>query len=504
MKIDMKLNKLFIPAFALAIGMGFTSCSDDDMFTKDGKEAFILGSGDLDCLKVTGKSGVVWKSKMEDNTIYIQVSPTVDPIEELDGVVAQFYISKGATVEPDPSIPQNFAQEGGVQYTVTSEDGKTSRTYTVTHGLTDIVEFGMGFTRGIKQNEVFFPDLGYPGEKDNFGFTDSRLYGDLNGYVAFCGKKHVVLLAGQYSNPQLGDASLNVPNEQLALKVFNLADLSQAGNLNMGSVDFRTVRAITSDWNGVLVAAVVTNAGAGAEFYYWTAPTDAPKLLASTSASVCAVADGSNYIQVAGDVFGEVNITCNGTRNTEGEHYMIHIENGNVTSTDLIKTGYPSNDSNGFQMISPLKAEAKSSYVMGDVEGSGNNTLKVYANTFSGKTKVIMPNVLQNDWQQWWVGTGSNLSRTGARRPFVSSMYINGKYYSIVMLGTGWWWHNDIAEIDDLHTRVVGTSVAYVTNCAWSFGGSSDWFWDDEQKEAYWAGYTDRYGMFTVRLTCYE
>ena len=179
----MKITKIFVAAFAVSLGAGLVSCSDD-MFTKDGKEAFILGSGDLDCLKVTGKSGIVWKSRMEDNTIYIQVSPTVDPAEELDGVVAKFYVSKGATVDPDPSLPQNFAQEGGVQYTVTSEDGKKSVTYTVTHGLTDIVDFGQGFTRGIQQNIKTFDQLGYPGKQADYSFADSRMYGDLNGYVA--------------------------------------------------------------------------------------------------------------------------------------------------------------------------------------------------------------------------------------------------------------------------------------------------------------------------------
>lgn len=498
----MKLNKLFITACAVTIGWGFTSCSDDDMFTQDGKEAFILGSSDLDCLKVTGKSGVVWKSRMEDNIIYVQVSPSVDPAEELNGVVAKFYVSKGATVDPDPSVPQNFAQEGGVQYTVTSENGKASRTYTVTHGITDIVEYGKGFTRGIQQNLMTFPELGYPGEQGNYNFSDSRLYGDLNGYVAYCGHNHVVLLARQYSDPRFDDPSMNVPNEQLALKVFNAVDFSQAGNLNIGSIEISSIRAITSDWNGVLVAAV--NKGGSADLYYWTSPTVAPKLYAHINENICSSTDGSNYLQITGDIFAQANITTGGVRGAKGEHYMIHVENGQVTNTQTISSGYPSDDCGGFQMISAIRTDLNSSYVVGDNEGSGNNTLRVYANTYSGKTKVIMPNVLQSDWQQWWVGTGSSLARGGARRPYVSSMYINGKYYVALMLGTGWWWHNDIAELDDLHARVTGTTVAYSTNCAWSFGGSCDWYWDPELKEAYWVGYTDRYGMYSVRLTCYE
>ncbi|MBD5367592.1 MAG: hypothetical protein HDR82_11450 [Bacteroides sp.] len=498
----MKLNKLLFAACALSLGLGFTACDDDDLFTRDGQEAFIMGSNDQNCLKVTGKSGIIWKSRMEGNTIYIQVSPTVDPTEELDGVVAKFYVSKGATVDPDPAIPQNFAQEGGVQYTVTSEDKKKSVTYTVTHGLTDMLEDGQGFSLGLPQVTKTFPELGYPGELANYNLADSRQYGDLNGYVAYCGHNHVVLMAGQYSNPHFDNAAMNIPNTQLAFKVFNAADLSEAGNLNLGSINMTDVRAITSDWNGVLVALTNTNGKGG--IYYWTSYSDAPRLVGQVNENLGAATDGSNYIQIAGDITGTANITTGAPRDAEGSHYMIHLENGQITDTQIVATGYSSNDGAGFQMISPIKPDANSSYLVGDTEGSGNNTLKVYANTFKGNTKVIMPNVLQSDWQTWWVGTGSQLSRTGARRPYVSSMYVNGKYYAILMLGTGWWWHNDIAELDDLHARVTGTSVAYSVNCAWSFGGSSDWYWDPEIKEAYWVGYTDRYGMFTTRLTCYE
>lgn len=498
----MKLNTLMVVACSLSLGLGFSACSEDDLFTKDGQEAFIMGSNDQDCLKVTGKSGIVWKSRMEGNTIYIQVSPNVDPAEELNGVVAKFYISKGSTVDPDPAIPQNFAQEGGVQYTVTSEDGKKSVTYTVTHGLTDLLEYGKGFSLGLPQNLKQFTELGYPGEVGNYNFADSRQYGDLNGYVAYCGHNHIVLMAGQYSNPQMSDPAMAVPNEQLAFKVFNASDLSQAGNLNIGSLGIKEIKAITSDWNGVLVALV--NTGGKGSLYYWNSYSDSPKLLGQVDANLGMATDGSNYIQVAGDIFGQANITTGAQRGAKGDHYMIHIENGSIAGSQIIQTGYASDDGAGYQMISPLKPDLNSSYLMGDTEGSGNNSLRVYANTYKGSTKVIMPSVLQNDWQSWWVGTGAQLSRTGARRPYVSAMCINGKYYALLMLGTGWWWHTDIADIDDLHTRVTGTTVAFSCNCAWSFGGSCDWYWDPELSEAYYVGYTDRYGMFTVRMTCYE
>lgn len=499
----MKLNKLLLSiSIVSSIGIIITSCNDDnDVISQASKEAYILGSGKNDCFRVTGKSGTEWKSRMSNDTIYIQVSPNVDVNEELDGVVPKFFISMGATVTPDPMTPQNFAVEGGIKYTVTSMDGSTSKTYVVTHDLTDTTESGNGYTSSQKICEKTFDKMGYPGEQANFSFSDSRLYGDLNGYIAFCGHEHLVLLARQYSDPRF-DSGTVPADPSLALKVFTRDDLAEVGNLNIGSINLSAIRAISSDINGVMVAAV--NNANSVDLYYWDSFSDVPKSLGHISENACCNTDGSNYLQITGDLFSEANIAMNAARGPEGNHYMLHVENGVITNVQVISTGVSSGDSNGFQMISPIRTDVNSSYLVGDGEGSGNNTLRVFANTYSGKTKVTMPNVLHNNWEVWWVGTGSILSRTGARRPYVTSMLINGKHYSGLMLGTAWWWHNDIADTTDLNTRVNGTSLAYVVNCAWSFGGTCDWYWDDVKKEAYWAVYTDRYGAIVSRLTCYE
>ena len=138
-------------------------------------------------------------------------------------------------------------------------------------------------------------------------------------------------MAAQYSNPQFDDASLKVVNESLAFKVFNASDFSEAGNLNLGSINISNIRAITSDWNGFLVAAV--NNGGSADFYYWTGYTDAPRLLGHVNENTCGTVDGSSYIQVAGDIFGTANITSNGQRGKDGLHYMTQIENGQIVDT---------------------------------------------------------------------------------------------------------------------------------------------------------------------------
>lgn len=62
----------------------------------------------------------------DDNTITIKVSPYLDAVEELKSAIPTFYLSKGSTVTPDPTYHVIY-QEGGVKYTVTSEDHSTTR-----------------------------------------------------------------------------------------------------------------------------------------------------------------------------------------------------------------------------------------------------------------------------------------------------------------------------------------------------------------------------------------
>ncbi len=507
----MKLNKIIFSSCAVAaIASCMTGCKDDDIFTIDGQQAFIICTNKVDCpyVEYVDEFGAKtkFKSRMSNDTIYIQLSPTVDPQVVLSEATLKFCISKGSTVDPDPNIPQDFTVEGGVKYTVTSEDGKTSKTYVVTHGLTDLLPYGEGASVGSLQTDSEFPGLGYPGERGNFGYADSRLYGDLNGYISFCGHDYIVIMARQYTDPHFDDASMNIPDYDLGFRVYNALDFSYAGKLELGSIQPATLKAISSDWNGVMAGTVVN--GSSTDIYVWDSPLAAPKLLGTVAQNLGNAADGSNYIQISGDLKGTANITCGAVRGPEGNHYMIHLEGGQIVSTDMVSTGYSSGDANGFQMIAPVTAEPKSDYVVGDTEGSGNNTIKVYRNTFSGKTILIMPGVLQSTgsggFHDWWVGTGSYLARTGARRPYVSCMPINGKTYMMLLNGTGWWWCNTLIDIADMNTRIEGAEYDFSVNANWSFGASGDWYWDESENAAYWVAWIDRHGVFKHKITCYE
>lgn len=508
----MKFNKVILSIYtAVAVACGVSSCKDDDMFTIDGQQAFIICSNKVDCpyVEYVDENGVKskFKSRMSNDTIYIQLNPLVDPKTVLSEAVLKFCISKGASVTPDPTIPQDFTVEGGVKYTVVSEDGKARKTYVVTHGLTDNVPYGEGATLGTFQMEKYFPALGYPGEHKNYDQKDSRLYGDLNGYISFCGHDYIVIMARQYSDPHFDDSSFEVQNLDLAYRVYNATDFSYAGKLNIGTLEPKSIKATSSDWNGVMVATVVTGANS-TDLYYWDNPMSEPKLLGSVSENLGCAGDGSNYIQISGDIKGQANIACGAYRSVEGEHYIIHLENGQIVSTDKIASGYSSTDCGGFQMIAPMSPEPKPNYIVGDNEGSGNNTIKVYRNTYGGRTTHIMPGVLQSvgsgGYHDWWVGTGSSLSRTGARRPYVSCMAINGHTYVMLMNGTGWWWCNTLIDADDLSTRIEGAEYDFSVAASWSFGASGDWYFDEGECAAYWVGWIDRQGAFKHKITCFE
>ena len=154
-----------------------------------------------------------------------------------------FYLSKGATVTPDPSVPQNFAQKGGVKYTVTSYDQKTKHDYVVTWGVSDQLANGKGFSYAEFGVSKDFAQLGYPGEFNNFSFSDSKMYGDLHLYHAYCGN-YIVLLSRAYA-----DAS---PSSPYCIKVVDKTTLNPSSSLNLGSISVSNLKMITSDYKGRL------------------------------------------------------------------------------------------------------------------------------------------------------------------------------------------------------------------------------------------------------------
>lgn len=483
----MKKIYLKILASAFVLGMLFVACEKEDLFN----EAEIITS-----FKVTGKSGTIFNASIGGDSIIIKVSPYLDAATELDSVVPVFYLSKGATVSPDPTIPQNFAQEGGVKYIVTSQDRNTQHEYVVTWGDSDRLPYGEGFSYAEIGTAKYFPELGYPGEVRNFGFSDSKQFGDLQMYHAYCGD-YIVLLSRAYVASD--------PASPHCIKVVDKTTLNETSSFNLGTIPVANLKMITSDYKGRCVGMVTSETGT--EFFYWRNPTDEPKSIGTIAENMAPMSDLSNNFQVAGDITGNAWITALAPRGAEGRHYRIGVSNGRLASDySIIKTGYASDDSNGFQMISPLDDSDTPSFVVADTEGTPNaaNSIHCYVNSYAGSTNYTMPPLWQSTLQNWWVGTGFALSRTGGRAPIASALVINGKSYVVVTSGTAWW-HAAAVLTPDLQTLAhENLNLAESVSRSWSFGGWADWYWDEEAKEGYLSIWFGRLGMYTYKMTCFE
>ena len=483
-KIGLKLYSILVLGCFLLLG----ACNDDDKLCS---EAEIVYS-----FKVTGTSGTVFFGTIgDDHVITLKVSPSRNAEVELDSVVPVFYLSKGATVTPDPSVPQNFAQTGGVKYTVTAENGKTRNEYTVTWGITDPLPYGEGFSYAEIGAEKTFVELGYPGQVANWDLP-SEEYGDLLMYHAYCGD-YIVLLSRVYIEAN--------PSSPHSVKVVNKTTLDNSGTLNLGTISLTNLKMITSDYKGRCVAAV-TN-GSETEFFYWTTPTAAPVSVGKIGVDMAPSTDGSANFQVAGDITGDAWITALAPRGPAGEHYRVKVTGGHLESNySMVASGYSSGDCNGFQMISPLDDSDRPGFVIGDTEGTvaAANSIHCYINTPAGTTTNVMPAYWQNDLQTWWVGTGYALTRMGARRPVVSALPVNGKTYITVTSGSAWWHAAAVLTSDLQKLAHSNLNIAFGMNCNWSYGSWVDWYWNDDTKEAYLAVWFSRLGLFTYTLTCFE
>lgn len=486
MKIVHIKTKVLVFLFFLISLIG---CKKDNHYNSE--------AGIINSFSVKNENNTVFKAKINgDRSITIKVSPYVDAVKELASAVPVFYLSKGATVYPDPALPQNFAQEGGVKYTVTAEDGKTKQDYIVSWGISDLLADGEGFSYaevGVSKN---FVELGYPGEFNNFNLSDAKQYGDLIMYPAYCGN-HIVLFSQAYANDD--------PASPYVIKVFNKETLVEESSLNLADINLADLKLLSSDYKGNMVGMFVKNGET--EFYYWTSISSTPQSLGKVAVNMASTTDGSANFQVAGDITQNAWITAMAPRNLNGEHYRLQVKNGKLANDyNVVTTGHPSNDGSSFQMISPLSDADQPSFVVGDTDGSPGaaNSIKVYVNSFAGLGQQTMPGFWQNILQEWWVGTGMSTTRVGGRSPFVSGMVINGKSYAIVTSGTAWWHAAAVLTGDLQNLAHENLNIVQDISRGWSYGSFGDWYYNEETKEAYLAIWFGRIGLKTYKLTCYE
>lgn len=369
----------------------------------------------------TVTSGIVSIDGFIDPTAKtIELSYMPNEFEALKSATAEVKISDKATISPDPTVATDYTVEGGVQYTVTAEDGVTTSVYTVSVAAAEFKE---------SANKIW-----------------SKTYGDLG-------------LAATTTN-QCGVAFCDL--EHFATSDLGVYDLD--GN-KVGAVDVTGIglasgqqfRCMTNDDNGVLVAMTLHKETVGenevdlTRFWAWLEGYSAAPTLIYGPGELGAE---PGYMSVAGDVKGDFILSFRTNAGSPQMHHVLvfkggkYFEGENSAATwagPMIQ--HPGNDGCWGQMLSFFTNNTEDGFVcwdsvdsaeMGDT-GNASSAFYVYneglsAFTAGSATELALKGGVT--WTNWnadgrWFNYG-NFS-TGHVRAFV----YNGQKY-IVACSASW------------------------------------------------------------------
>lgn len=313
---------------AMTFGLG--ACSDDD--TKDEPEptpppvekshdavikSFVAKSGDI---TLTGKI-------LGENSDQIQLVGMYDELQAMKTASAVVEISEKATITPDPQATYDFTAADGVKFTVTAEDGETTKVYTV-----KAIEANVN----LKMEKVWEKTFG------EMGLPDSKIH---DCGIAFSGDKIVTY----------------------DCEVFDL-DGNKVGTLNTQGLVNNLLISMTNDDNGVLLASVATyQDGAeqgdtdkikGGYVWVWKNGWDKePELLLSSDDG-----DITRFMSISGDVNGDAILTMiTGGRAEAADqvHHLYEVKGGDWANKTwngfhVARVGA---DGSYSQMISPCSAD---------------------------------------------------------------------------------------------------------------------------------------------------
>lgn len=147
-----------------------TSCFKEEPLNAecDIEQAYISAGSQLDTWFLYPSDTIV-SVQSDENTIEFTMSGAAN----VSQLAPQFRLTPGATISPESGSPQDFSK-GAVTYTVTSEDGKWTRTYTVS--IKQTTPFG-------KEHEFDFENFSENTEGTDvtyFNWTEPWLFADGN------------------------------------------------------------------------------------------------------------------------------------------------------------------------------------------------------------------------------------------------------------------------------------------------------------------------------------
>lgn len=325
----MKAKHFLMTLAAAAMVIGLGACSKDDTNNDKPKpepEPEKSSEAKILTFKATAGDITIEGKILGENNDQIQLVGLYDDIQAMKAATAVVTISDKATISPDPAQEQDYTKAEGVQYTVTAEDGTTTKTYTV-----KAVEAQVN----LKVEKVWEKtpnDLGLPESKIN------------DCGVAFSGKNIVTY-----------DCS-----------VYDL-DGNKVGTLNTTGLANTKLISMTNDDNGVLIASVA-DYQAGAELgdtdriqkgYVWVWKNgwdQAPELLLQNDG------DFTRFISITGDVNGDALftlITGGRTATPPQMHHCYEVKGGNWAGAQwhAFSVNLPTTDGSWSQMISPCSTD---------------------------------------------------------------------------------------------------------------------------------------------------
>lgn len=345
----MKPNKFMLLLASSAMMLAFSSCEnktepepepepEPELSSDAYITAFTVTSGDVTI------EGTIYEEDQVIELVYM-----ADQLPSLATATATVSVSEGATISPDPSEVRDYTAAEPVTYTVTAEDGETTRTYSI-----EPVE-GETIVRCEPVWDKTFGDLG----------LGSYLFGDCG--VAFSGLD-IVTFDGQ---------------------VFDL-DGNKIGDLNMTGLPNTQIVCMSNDNYGVLAASVGVTVDGGVPengdaihhgcIYAWldgweNAPVE---LYRNDEGNV------TRYFSLSGDVMnGDFILTAitDGRAASNQIHHLFYGSNAEFPgSWAQFTVSYPTNDGNWSQIISAATGGDINSvmFFVGDSRGD-NQGFAVYA-----------------------------------------------------------------------------------------------------------------------------
>lgn len=299
---------------------------------------------------------------VSDKTIEVRYFEYQLPL--LKSATAVATISDKATISPDPSVAMDYTVEGGIEFTVTAEDGVSTTKYTTYLAVARIAE------KCSLVWEKTYGELGLTG-KPNFDCG-----------IAFCDKNKFVYadlrvfdLQGNYVGQLCVDG---MPEPCIFTTIADPDD--PEGKKTIEIIAARNqLASLSNDVNGVLVASA-----------WYEGPHDEGKL-GSCNAAVYAWVDGwdkaptliygpeqvqYNYMSVAGDVKGDfvMNFRSLVTSAVEQQHNVLVYKGGKYFNADgspaykwyPVVIPHPCNDGCWGQILSFFSGDPENGFVCWD------------------------------------------------------------------------------------------------------------------------------------------